>query len=92
LEWPAHHLQTIKTGVLSVTSLALLVTNSDLHLRDLSDCIAAEVIFILFGILSRHLDGRKIQHSFNALFDPIVRSADAAYVTYIDRRVTSSIS
>ncbi|KAJ7352465.1 hypothetical protein DFH08DRAFT_1078143 [Mycena albidolilacea] len=86
VERPCGYYKTIKTGVLSVTSLALLVTNSDLHLRDLSDCIAAEVIFILFGILSRHLDGREIQHSFNALFDPIVRSADAAYVAYIDRK------
>ncbi|KAJ7739317.1 hypothetical protein B0H14DRAFT_486945 [Mycena olivaceomarginata] len=57
-----------RPGVLSVTSLALLVTDSDLHLRDLSDCIAAAEI--LFGILSRHLDGR----GNTTFFQRLVRS------------------
>ncbi|KAF7375136.1 hypothetical protein MSAN_00400000 [Mycena sanguinolenta] len=76
--------------VLSGTVLALLATKSDLEADGLSERSEAEIIRVLFGVLSLRLDERQLQRSFNELFDPILEAAQVAYVGYYKEKKTSS--
>ncbi|KAF7375157.1 Ent-kaurene synthase [Mycena sanguinolenta] len=87
--WGPHNIQTIALQVLSGTTLSLIATKSGLYVEGMTERSGAEVIRIIFGVLSCRLPDRQVQSTFDDVFSPIVRSAQAAYITYHERKTSS---
>ncbi|KAF8207179.1 hypothetical protein K438DRAFT_1755872 [Mycena galopus ATCC 62051] len=80
-EWLANYLQTMEADILSVSTLALLVTTSDLNTVPMPDRFAAQLLYLIFGIMSHHLPGHQVQCRFYTIFEAIIGAADSAYIT-----------
>ncbi|KAF8146966.1 hypothetical protein K438DRAFT_1780421 [Mycena galopus ATCC 62051] len=79
---PRGYYKTLELHILGDQTLALLVKRSDLNMSDLSDRVAAETMYIIFGSLFNRIGRRPLQDTFDCLFQPIIASANAAYVAY----------
>ncbi|KAJ6468444.1 hypothetical protein C8R45DRAFT_1218920 [Mycena sanguinolenta] len=89
-KWTADNLQTIALQVLSGTTLAVLVAKSDLEAEGISERAGPEVIRIIFGVLALRIDEQQLQRSFDDLFDPVLRAAQAAYIAYHEKKTNSA--
>jgi hypothetical protein len=76
-------MQTVQSEIFSSTSLALLVARSDLEIE--SARTATQIVHLIFGVLSRDLGVQRLQDTFDLLFGPLVRAADAAYLACCDK-------
>ncbi|KAF8146973.1 hypothetical protein K438DRAFT_1734378 [Mycena galopus ATCC 62051] len=83
---PRGYYKTLELHILGDQTLALLVKRSDLNMSDLSDRVAAETMYIIFGSLFNRIDRRPLQDTFDCLFQPIIASANAAYVAYNEKK------
>ncbi|KAF8146990.1 hypothetical protein K438DRAFT_2027948 [Mycena galopus ATCC 62051] len=59
-------------------------------MSDLSDRVAAETMYIIFGSLFNRIGRRPLQDTFDCLFQPIIASVNAAYVAYNEKSAISA--
>ncbi|KAF8207108.1 hypothetical protein K438DRAFT_1931184 [Mycena galopus ATCC 62051] len=83
---PCGYLKTMEAEILSASTLALLVTASDLKAGHMPDCIAVQILYFMFGIMSHCLASHQIQSHFNNIFEAIICCADRAYVSHATQK------
>ncbi|KAJ7739305.1 hypothetical protein B0H14DRAFT_3515792 [Mycena olivaceomarginata] len=90
VEIPCGYLKAVQSEIFSTTSLALLVARSDLDVES-APRTASQIVYLIFGVLSRDLGGHRLQHTFDLLFDPLLCAADAAYLACCDETASTEL-